>query len=1013
MEMNARVGSAAPWAMAKVSALASSSWRVSATLVVLLGIAAGAAANWLGGPVASLYLWVQDGILSALGLGVLPVGLWLLVLVWASARRRRWFRRSNRWLGSAAFVAVGLAILSFFEADRGLLASFTMDGDVSLGGNAGSAIIGPGSWQGFLRVLGVLVVAAAITSPPKAAVSVLASSRVKAALGISLGAAAAIAAYWSGDVAGDIVPSTWHEVVGSLGLGVVPVVLWLATLLWALAARRSWLRHGGLWLGSLALLALTLGILAFFQPYQGALAAFSQDGDVSLGGRVGETIIGSVGWVGVLRLLGIFVLGSAMTTPAFAADVAGALARLAVPVYLALAVAIHPLVSGIGSMLRGLAAGGSRLITGRRHSGKSLPSTSRGEVAPDGDGEPNMPSEVLSPYTRERSLQRVSPEGIGSATILEPLSPSNHMTVSPTLVHTEPGTDDNQGLVAVDLADTDVSLDGSAPAAENGNAKYNKLWTDPETGSVQLLEEPAVGSQTAVGVMDEEVASTNQATAMEWTLPSHELLMSGIEGGISEDEIRATAETIRSTLAQYGVEVEIGQAKPGPTVTMYGLIPGWVRRYKQEKEKGDDGRPMRDEQGRPVVKLTESKTRVKVDTILSREKDLALALKTPSIRIETPAMGKSLVGIEIPNPSPNLVTLRSVMESAEFTKLRTKAHLPVALGKGSGGETVVIDLAKMPHLLIAGATGSGKSACLNAIISCLIVEKTPAELRLLLIDPKRVELTPYNGIPHLLTPVVVETDQVVRFLKGMISEMLDRYRRMEEIGVRNIEAYNKKAPAKMPFLVVAIDELADLMMSAAFDVEQSLCRLAQLGRATGIHLIVATQRPSVDVVTGLIKANFPSRISFGVTSQVDSRTILDTAGADKLLGRGDMLYLPLDASRPARVQGVFISDEEIERVVTSWQSSAWAPLTRIHVRAADETQGGDTAVDAVDDSLDELLDKAIALARSYSKLSTSLLQRRLRVGYPRAARLMDQLEDQGIVGPSDGSKSRDVIIEEL
>jgi S-DNA-T family DNA segregation ATPase FtsK/SpoIIIE len=274
-------------------------------------------------------------------------------------------------------------------------------------------------------------------------------------------------------------------------------------------------------------------------------------------------------------------------------------------------------------------------------------------------------------------------------------------------------------------------------------------------------------------------------------------------------------------------------------------------------------------------------------------------------------------------------------------------------------------------------------------------------LRLLLIDPKRVELTPYNGIPHLLTPVVVETDQVVGLLKGLIQEMLNRYRRMEEEGVRNIDSFNRKVSDKMPYLVVAVDELADLMMTSSFEVEQTLCRLAQLGRATGIHLIVATQRPSVDVVTGLIKANFPSRISFGVTSQIDSRTILDTAGAEKLLGRGDMLYQAVDASRPERVQGVFISDGEIEDLVKYWKDTKWAPLPDVSLHSV-----GDGGLEA----RDAMLDKAIELARHHSKLSTSLLQRRLRIGYPRAARLMDQLEDEGVIGPPDGSKSRDVII---
>ena len=287
----------------------------------------------------------------------------------------------------------------------------------------------------------------------------------------------------------------------------------------------------------------------------------------------------------------------------------------------------------------------------------------------------------------------------------------------------------------------------------------------------------------------------------------------------------ATAQTIHETLAQYNVEVEVGETKPGPTVTMYGLVPGWVRKYKQVRVTDRDGRPKLDELGKPMMSKVETKTRVKVDSIMSREKDLALALKTPSIRIETPVMGKSLVGIEVPNPRPTLVTLRNVMQSEEFQNLRKTAKLPVAIGKGSGGETVVIDLAKMPHLLVAGSTGSGKSVFINTIISCLIIEKDPTEVRLLLVDPKRVEMTPYNGIPHLMTPVVVETDQVVALLRGLIREMMDRYRRMEEIGVRNIDSYNRKSYDKMPYLVVAVDELADLMMTASVDVEQALCRL--------------------------------------------------------------------------------------------------------------------------------------------------------------------------------------------
>ena len=487
----------------------------------------------------------------------------------------------------------------------------------------------------------------------------------------------------------------------------------------------------------------------------------------------------------------------------------------------------------------------------------------------------------------------------------------------------------------------------------------------------------------------------------KWALPNLNILSSASQGGISADEISSTSQIIKNTFAEYKVEIDVEKVRPGPTVTMYGIQPGWVRKNKNEKTK--------DENGKQVISKVEEKTRVSVDTILRREKDLSLALKTPSLRIETPVMGESLLGIEVPNPNPSLVALRNVMESNIYKDFETKAALPIALGKGSDGDEVVFDLTKMPHLLIAGATGSGKSVCINAIISCLIMERTPAQLQMVLVDPKRVELTPYNQIPHLIEPVIVETDQVVNTLKGIIREMMDRYRQMEEIGARNIESYNQKSPSKFPYIVVAIDELADLMMTAAFDVEQSICRLAQLGRATGIHLIIATQRPSVDVITGLIKANFPSRISFAVTSQIDSRTIMDTAGAEKLLGRGDMLYQPIDGTRPSRVQNVFISDNEINNLVSHWKNTPAGFKPQIDIHTVGDPINLQSNIDDSSKS-DQLIDQAIAVAQKNNKISTSLLQRRLRIGYPRAARLMDELEDMGIVSASDGSKSRDVLL---
>ena len=763
----------------------------------------------------------------------------------------------------------------------------------------------------------------------------------------------------------DTFTSAQDGVLTDFGLGSIVVAIWLATFLWTLVRRPSWFLPFNLWIGSLVFVAFTLGFLSLFQPSTGVLGEFTREGVVTLGGDVGHVIVGDTVWLGVLRLLVVFIVGAAVTAPRQTLDATGVLGRAVVYAYVFLALAFQRLSRAVGRMY------------------KFDSESDAGDEDIEQLEPPALPGRVRRPSVAE-AAPRVS--------VTRPAEPVRAST-APIPALAEPSEA------------PDRFSDGK-PSATATDDRRNRLWgKGADTPKAEHVdgEKPDTDEDGEGPILDDASGS--------WERPPIDLLAEAHSGGISKEEMDETAETIKRTLAEYGVEVEIGQVRPGPTVTMYGLTLGWVRRHKQQKVTDEHGDPKLDEAGKPIVNRVETRTRVKVDSILSREKDLALALKTHSIRIETPAMGKSLVGIEVPNPAPSLVTLRGVMQSDEFQKLRPKAKLPIALGEGSGGETVVVDLAQMPHLLVAGATGSGKSVCINTIVSCLITEKTPAELRLLLVDPKRVELTPYNGIPHLLTPVVVETDQVVALLKGLIREMLNRYRRMEEVGVRNIDSYNTKMSDNMPYLVVAIDELADLMMSASFDVEQSICRLAQLGRATGIHLIIATQRPSVDVVTGLIKANFPSRISFGVTSQVDSRTILDTAGAEKLLGKGDMLYLPVDGSKPERVQGVFISDSEIEGLVGFWRNSSWPPLPTVSLHAVgDEDRGDDGDAGDLDESRDELLDKAIQLAQSYNKMSTSLLQRRMRIGYPRAARLMDQLEDEGIVGPSDGSKSRDVIM---
>jgi len=428
------------------------------------------------------------------------------------------------------------------------------------------------------------------------------------------------------------------------------------------------------------------------------------------------------------------------------------------------------------------------------------------------------------------------------------------------------------------------------------------------------------------------------------------------------------------------------QINAGPAVTQFGLEPGWDRKFKEKKEKDRDGSVR--------VRLEEvSKTRVKVERITSLANDLALALAAPSIRIEAPVPGKSVVGIEVPNTNLSMVSLRGVIETGSFQKIEARSKLALALGKGAGGESVAGDLSRMPHLLIAGATGSGKTVCLNTVVCGLLMYNTPNDVRFIMVDPKRVELTPYNSIPHLAAPVIVDTSKALSALRWLNQEMDQRYQKLATGGARNIEAYNKnkQGDEKLPYMVLIIDELADLMMAGFDEVEHILCRLAQLARATGIHLVVATQRPSVDVVTGLIKANFPTRISFAVTSQVDSRTILDSGGAEKLLGRGDMLYMPTEAAKPKRLQGCFVSDAEVERIVYFWnsqQKEEAAPQLKIEELVSPAAAGRGIYPQ------DPLLEAARELAEQHEHISTSFLQRRLHIGYPRAARIMEQLEEE-------------------
>jgi len=476
-----------------------------------------------------------------------------------------------------------------------------------------------------------------------------------------------------------------------------------------------------------------------------------------------------------------------------------------------------------------------------------------------------------------------------------------------------------------------------------------------------------------------------------WKLPPLDLLEWAPPQEEDRERALQQAEAITDALASYGVEAKVVQINTGPTITQFGIEPGWIRKYKEVRE--------RDQNGNINVRREEvSKMRIKVERIKSLQDDLAMALAVRNIRIEAPIPGKSLVGVELPNKYPSSVNLRDVMETESFEKVIIKSPLALALGKGVGGESTSADLAKMPHLLIAGATGSGKSVCLNSLVCCLLVNNTPADVRFIMIDPKRVEMTSFATLPHLATPIIVDAQKALGALRWLVLEMENRYELMSKQNSRNIEIYNKKINPKdkLPYIVLVIDELADLMMVSSDEVETILCRLAQKARATGIHLVVATQRPSVDVITGLIKANFPTRISFAVTSAVDSRTILDSIGAEKLLGHGDMFYLPQDSPSPKRLQGCYVSDSETERLVYFWSRQKTGGLQML--LHDDEIEKANQSVDkngvvlsgGGGKSEDPLMESVRALAEEHGgQISTSFLQRRLSIGYPRAARLAD------------------------
>jgi DNA segregation ATPase FtsK/SpoIIIE, S-DNA-T family len=500
-------------------------------------------------------------------------------------------------------------------------------------------------------------------------------------------------------------------------------------------------------------------------------------------------------------------------------------------------------------------------------------------------------------------------------------------------------------------------------------------WRDPERAPRPAVEAGEEQPRSLIRVVADP---KDDLPEVDWKLPPHSLLDPvTAKKERMQEEVKRNVRVIEGTLSTFGVEARVIGVNTGPAVTQYELQPA---------------------------------AGVQVRKVVSLHNDLSLALAASPLRIEAPIPGKAAIGIEVPNRAASLVTIREVVESTAF---KSGSHaLGIVLGNDVAGQAISGDLTRMPHLLIAGATGQGKSVCINSLVCSLLLQATPSQLRLLMIDPKRVELTGYNGLPHLATPVIVEAHQAATALRWAVAEMDRRYKLLSAEGVRNIAGYNQRAQERrarpLPYIVVVIDELADLMMVAAGEIEELVCRIAQLARAVGIHLVIATQRPSTDIITGLIKANIPSRIAFAVGSQVDSRVILDTGGAEKLLGRGDMLYQPVDAGKPTRIQGAFISDKEVEGLVRFWKAQGDPHF--IDEVLEDQGSGDLGGGGESERRLDPLFSRAARAVAAEGAASVSLVQRKFNVGYSRAGRIVDQLAEHRVVGSYQGSKSREVLM---
>lgn len=512
------------------------------------------------------------------------------------------------------------------------------------------------------------------------------------------------------------------------------------------------------------------------------------------------------------------------------------------------------------------------------------------------------------------------------------------------------------------------SLSSTPMKVSGGGIFHAPTATKPVPPGAGIPKEP----------LEQKLVSNIPGEEKVWRYPSLDILSTAETGKAERGDIKGNAAIIEKTLESFGITARVVEVNLGPAVTQYAL---------------------------------EVALGTKLSKITSLERDLALALSAPTgtIRIEAPIPGRNLVGIELPNRSAEFVSLRKMMESEEMRMAKSK--LAVSLGLDVSGKPIVADIARMPHVLIAGQTGSGKSVCINAFLASLLFRASPNEVKLIMVDPKRVELTHYNGIPHLLSPVIVEPEKVISALRWIMAEMDRRYKQFAEAGARNIDGYNEMSGFQaLPYIVLFIDELADIMLFSPVEVEDAITRIAQMSRATGIHMVLATQRPSVDVITGLIKANVPSRIAFAVASLVDSRVILDTQGAEKLLGKGDMLYLPPEQAKPMRIQGAFVNDKEVVALVTFLKNQGVTPQYTEEVTTM--SKHGSVSVPGVEGDIDDLFKESVKVVCQYDRASASLLQRRLSIGYARAARIVDQLEAAGVISISDGSsKPREVLVQ--